>query len=182
MSTALSLPLSVEHYISHRIRRILVRFRTPPPRDFASKLPPPRAHRPGLPNLVDGGGVGRRHCQPSLWPRPTPINCTNGKSTVRSSQPKMMYRRFRGTYVPESRSARRGAAVVLLDLPPLKESVYVCTRERGGRLDGGGKWCDRGTETRHFVALDTLHPSSDTFERHHGIRTVSQLAIWCECQ
>lgn len=31
-----------------------------------------------------------RHCQLSLWPRPTPINCTNGKSTVRSSQPKMI--------------------------------------------------------------------------------------------
>ena len=36
-----------------------------------------------------------RHCQASLWPRPAPINCTNGKSTVRSSQPKMMYCSFR---------------------------------------------------------------------------------------
>lgn len=82
------------------------------------------SHRPGLPNLVDGGSAGRRHCQPSLWPSPTPINCTNGKSTVRSSQPKMMYRRFRGTYTREPASA----AEVLLDLPPLK-IAYVCMRE-----------------------------------------------------
>lgn len=85
--------------------RFLVHFRTASPR-FCLQTIAATNHRPGLPNLVGGGGVGRRHCQPSLWPRPTPINCTNGKSTVRSSQPKMMYRRFRGTYVPESRSAR----------------------------------------------------------------------------
>jgi len=93
-----------------------VHFRTTSPR-FCLRTTAATSHRPGLPNLV-GGGVGRRHCQPSLWPRPTPINCTNGKSTVRSSQPKMMYRRFRGTY------PRAGAVVVLLDLPPLKR-VYV---------------------------------------------------------
>ena len=45
--------------------------------------------RVGPPSLA-----GCRHCQPSLWPKPTSINCTNGKSTVRSSQPKMMYRRY----------------------------------------------------------------------------------------
>lgn len=39
---------------------------------------------------VERRGAGR-HCRVSLWPRPAPINCANGKSTVRSSQPKMMY-------------------------------------------------------------------------------------------
>jgi len=101
-----------------------VHFRTTSPR-FCLRTIAATSHRPGLPNLV-GGGVGRRHCQPSLWPRPTPINCTNGKSTVRSSQPKMMYRRFRGTY------PRASAVVVLLDLPPLKRVyVRVNTEERG---------------------------------------------------
>lgn len=44
------------------------------------------AQRSSLPRAPAG-----RHCQASLWPRPAPINSTNGKSTVRSSQPKMMY-------------------------------------------------------------------------------------------
>lgn len=79
-----------------------------PSRGFALRATIVTSHRPGLPNLVGGGGAGRRHCQPSLWPRPTPINCTNGKSTVRSSQPKMMYRRFRGTYVQPRAGRRRG--------------------------------------------------------------------------
>lgn len=95
------------------------------------------SHRPGLPNLVDGGSAGRRHCQPSLWPRPTPINCTNGKSTVRSSQPKMMYRRFRGTYTREPASA----AEVLLDLPPLK-IAYMCVRIQE-KTGGDGEWHER---------------------------------------
>ncbi|KAG7204752.1 hypothetical protein KM043_005165 [Ampulex compressa] len=91
----------------------LLRPRGLPPR------PPRPPHEPSIPGSVEANhrslpnlvGAGRRHCQASLWPRPTPINCTNGKSTVRSSQPKMMYRRYRGTYT-------RGLAVLRLDLAP----------------------------------------------------------------
>lgn len=117
--------------------------------------------RSGLPNLVDGGSAGRRHCQPSLWPRPTPINCTNGKSTVRSSQPKMMYRRFRGTYTRDSASAGGDPAWP----PSLKDRVcvYAWIYKRGLVV----------TESANEYAIlllvtlrVTYYPLSEAFECH----------------
>lgn len=140
---------------------------------FCSQTTTVTSHRPGLPNLVGGGSAGRRHCQPSLWPRPTPINCTNGKSTVRSSQPKMMYRRFRGTYTRESANA----AEVLLDLPPLKIAyVYIREYKRGLVVT------KRRERICHFASW--THPSSEAFECHRNIRRIciSAVNITHKCQ